>query len=142
MKRLTCLLLCLIFCFSLVGCAPGGYLNSTEGDITVSLPERTDPRLPEFTEEQKLILGRWTLTSLTIDGTEQVFENSHYTFSETGRLTAVISGRKDDGSFYFKDDVLYLWNKPVEYKIEGSTLTITDRSNKIHLLTKQEEPQE
>ncbi len=143
MKHLACILLCLLVCLSFVGCAPGGYLNSTDGDITVSLPEISDPALPEFTEEQKLILGEWKLVSITENDSVQTFDDSHYTFAETGKLTAIIEGTKDSGSFVFKEDVLYLWGNPVVYRIENDTLTISTLDNKVHLLTKVvEQPEE
>lgn len=136
MKRLVCILLCVVFCFSLAACSPGGYLNSTDGDITVSLPEKADPNLPEFTDEQKLLLGKWDLVSITEGEKVTTYTNSSYTFTETGKCLAVVGEAKDDGSFKFDGDTLHIWGKPVVYKIENDTLTITDANNKIHLLTK------
>lgn len=136
MKRLACILLCLLTIFSLVGCAPGGYLNSTDGDITVSLPDKQEATLPEFTEEQKLLLGKWELVSITQNGQTTTYTDSSYTFTEAGKCLAVVSGVNDDGSFSFTDGALYIWGKPVAYTIENDVLTITDADNKVHLLNK------
>lgn len=136
MKRLACILLCLLCCISLVSCAPGGYLTSKEGDITVSLPEKVNPSLPEFTEEQKLILGKWELVSITDDDNERTYKNSSYTFSETGTCKVILNGVKTTGKFEFVDGILNIDSKAVDYKIENDTLTITDEASKIHLLTK------
>ncbi len=136
MKRLIPVFICIILCFVLGGCAPGGYLNSTDGEITVSMPEVKDPALPEFTEEQKLILGKWDLVSITVDGTPTTYENSYYHFAETGTCTVLISGTKTDGGFKFLENSLYIDGKKVTYTIENDTLTITDEGGKIHLLTK------
>lgn len=142
MKRLVCILLCLITCLSLAACSPGGYLNSTDGDITVSLPEPKDPTLPEFTEEQKLILGKWTLVSITEGETVITPADSYYNFANTGTCTVVLDGEKATGSFKFNDGSLYIDGEKVTYVIEDDTLTITTPT-KVHLLTKAaEEPEE
>lgn len=139
MKRITAILLCLILCLALAACAPEGYLNSTDGDITVSLPEVTTPQMPEFTDEQKLILGKWNLISITTGGAVTNYTDSYYIFEETGKFTAVLNGTSDTDSFSFSDSALIIGGDAVTYTIENNTLTITTSLNKVHLLTKAED---
>lgn len=136
MKRLFGILLCLIFVFSLSACAPGGYLNSTDGGITVSLPEKTDNN-PQYSEEQKLILGKWNVVSITNAGSVTTYTDSYYHFSENGKCTVMLNGNKNDGGFSFNEQgLLVIDGSPVTYTIDGDTLTITTASGAIHLLQK------
>lgn len=136
MKRCMPLIAALLVILCLAGCAPGGYLNSTDGEIHVSLPEETTPEKPVFTEEQQALLGEWKLISITERNDIKTYTDASYTFEQDGRCTARMNGTVDKGSFYFKDDSLFIWGNLVTYTIEGDTLTITDAGNKVHLLTK------
>ena len=137
MKRIISALLILLLIFAVTGCAPSGYLNSTDGDITVSLPETINTDEFVLPEEAMVLIGKWNLDSITDGENKQTFENSYYTFYDDGNLTLVISGQKDaKQKFKFKENELYIANKPVTYTVENDTLTITTGENKIHKLTK------
>lgn len=137
MKRIISALLILLLIFAVTGCAPSGYLNSTNGDITVSLPETINTDEFVLPEEAMVLIGKWNLDSITDGENKQTFENSYYTFYDDGNLTLVISGQKDaKQKFKFKENELYIANKPVTYTVENDTLTITTGENKIHKLTK------
>ena len=137
MKRIISALLIFSLIFAVTGCAPSGYLNSTDGDITVSLPETINTDEFVLPEEAMVLIGKWNLDSITDGENKQTFENSYYTFYDDGNLTLVISGQKDaKQKFKFKENELYIANKPVTYTVENDTLTITTGENKIHKLTK------
>ena len=135
MKRLFSFLLCILLVLSLSACAPSGYLNSTDGDLNISLPERQD-NSPEFTDEQRLIIGQWKLISITNASGTVEHTDSSYTFTEKGKCIVNMKGVKTDGGFYFKDDLLYIDKAPVTYKIENDTLTITTAAGAVHILEK------
>jgi len=141
MKRILLILTVLALLVTLAGCAPSGYLNSTDGDITVSLPEFTYDDEFVLPEEGKALIGKWNLDSITINGAEQTYENSYYIFYEDGNVTLKVGDQKDTKQkFKFEENVLYIAGSPVTFVIENDTLTITTAGeNKIHKLTKMAE---
>ncbi len=138
MKHILSVLIIFALIFTVTGCAPSGYLNSTDGDITVSLPEFSYEK-GEFVipEEAKVLLGKWNLDSITDNGTEQTYENSYYIFYDDGNVTLKVGDQKDaKQNFRFEENVLYIADNPVTYTVENDILTITTSENKIHKLTK------
>lgn len=136
MRHIICILFIIAVLFTVSGCAPSGYINATDGDITVSLPEKTDENNFIMPEEAKVLLGKWNLDSITVDGNEVFYENSYYIFYDDGNVTMKVSEQKDGKKFEFKENVLYIANNPVTYTVENDTLTITTQENKTHKLTK------
>ncbi len=137
MKRIISVLIILSLIFTVTGCAPSGYLKSTDGDITVTLPENVTSEEFVLPEEAKVLIGKWNLVSITNGENAQTYENSYYKFYDDGNLTLVISGQKDaKQKFKFIENELYIANKPVTYKVENDTLTINTGEGKIHKLTK------
>lgn len=141
MKRIFLIFTVLALFITLVGCAPSGYINSTDGDITVSLPvfsyDNDEFVLPE---EGKVLIGKWNLDSITVNDTEQTYENSYYIFYDDGNVTLKVGDQKDTKQkFKFEENVLYIADRPVTYSVENDILTITTNDNKIHKLTKMAE---
>lgn len=138
MKRSIVALVIMVLLFTLTGCFQSGYIKSTDGDITVSLPEFTyNDSAFVIPEEAKVILGKWNLVSITTNGNEQTFENSYYVFYDDGNVTLKVGEQQDTKQKYkFVENKMYIANSPVTYTVENDTLTITTSENKIHKLTK------
>lgn len=137
MKRIISAFIILALIFTLAGCAPSGYINATDGDITVSLPEGVNESKFVIPEEAKILLGKWNLESISDGENEETFENSYYIFYDDGNVTLRVGEQQDTKQkFRFEENTLYIAGKPVTYTVENDTLTITTGENKIHKLTK------
>jgi hypothetical protein len=140
MKRIFLIFTVLALFITLVGCAPSGYIKSTDGDITVSLPEFNNDDEFVLPEEGKVLIGKWNLDSITINDTEQTYENSYYIFYDNGSVTLKVGDQEDTKQkFKFEENVLYISDSPVTFVAENDILTITTADNKIHKLTKMAE---
>lgn len=142
MKRLFAFLLSVSLIFCLAACAPGGYLNSTEGDLTITLPEEEEAKPIELNEPGEALIGKWELISLTTNGVEAEYGSGNYTFSEYGYLDIVIDSQNDRLSFSCRDDDVLIDGNLVEIITEGELVSIKTSNNLVHVLKKiqSEEP--
>ncbi len=150
MKRLFAILLTLSLIFCLAGCAPGGYLHSTEGDLTVTLPEPEPEKPIELNDSGRALIGEWELISLVQNGVDSPINGGTYVFSEYGILDIAIgytdgTVRSEKYPFSCVGEDIYISGDRVILTFEEDMLTITSNSE-VHLLQKivQEpaEPQE
>lgn len=141
MKRIFLILTVLALFVTLAGCAPSGYINATDGEITVSLPDTVNSDTQFIIpEEAKGLIGKWNLDSITENGVETSYENSYYIFYDDGNVTLKVGNQKDaKQKFEFKDNLLYIAEKPITFVIAEDTLTLTTAENKIHKLTRMAE---
>ncbi|MEE0945794.1 MAG: lipocalin family protein [Acutalibacteraceae bacterium] len=141
MKKFLALFFCIMFIFSLCGCGAGNYHVATEGELNVSLPEKTVED-SEISEYVKAISGKWKLVSIINDGKTETFENSYYEFRESGRIKIKLRQSTDMGTYTIDETTITIKNGNneliIKYVIDGDKLTITDQSNDVHNLVKEE----
>lgn len=139
MNRILAFLLCIAMLFALCGCGAGSYHKATDGDLTVSLPEKTDEE--KITPPEVLaLLGKWKLVSIVNDGVTTEYKDSYYEFRESGKIKIKLERNTDMGVFSVTENTITIKSGisvfNITYVLNGDTLTLTDQDNDIHNLVK------
>ncbi len=142
MNRILAFILCIAMLFALCGCGAGSYHKATEGDLTVSLPEKIDEE-KIISPEVLALAGKWKLVSLVNDGVTTEYKDSYYEFRESGRIKIKLERNTDMGSFSATENTITIKSGNsrfnITYVLNGDTLTLTDQDNDIHNLVKMTE---
>lgn len=139
MKRILTFILCIAVLFSLCGCGAGSYHKAREGDLTVSLPEKTEEE-KTVSPEVEALKGKWNLVSIINDGKTVNYNNSYYEFRESGKIKIKLEKNTDMGTFSVTDKEITIKSGNsvfnITYVLEGDTLTLTDQDNDVHNLVR------
>lgn len=141
MKRILTFILCIAMLF-LCGCGAGSYHKASEGDLTVSLPEKTESE-KTVSAEVEALKGKWTLVSIVNDGETVNYNNSYYEFRESGKVKIKLERDTAMGTFSVTDKEITIKSGNsvfnITYVLEGDTLTLTDQDNDVHNLVRVKE---
>lgn len=137
MNKVLAIILSVFLLFSLSACGGGSYHKATDGDLTVSLPEKEESKIETTVSD---VVGKWNLVSITKKGETQNYENSYYDFRESGTIKIKIGRQTDTGKYTVKDDNIIITNgrasNKIAFVLKDNTLTLTTSGGDVHILTK------
>lgn len=131
MKRILCVLFCLLFIFFVCGCEdPGEFHEASSGDVDVTVSE--EPSSSQTTVISSPILGKWTLVSITRGKGTTRYINSSYDFRESGTLKVTLDKQEQFMKYSVTGNVITIIDgatyNTVSYQLQGDVLTLTTSS--------------
>ena len=147
MKKAVVLTLLIVMLLSFCACGGNeGFLESKEGDLVVSLPEKNEEDFDLVFDgiyADSLIVGHWDLVKIVDNNKTVTYEDSYYIFDATGKYKLVVGDEARSGRFDMTADTITLSNTRLRYTLTTDTLELHTASNKVHyLVRRKEKPQQ
>lgn len=140
MKKAFCLVLVIALVFTFAGCSEKDYLKSKDGDLVVSLPEKTDRDDIDIDlfgiYSDSLIVGHWDLVKIVDNNKTVTYDDSYYIFDGTGRYKLVVGEESRSGRFDMTDTIITLSGTRLYYSLTTNTLELRTNSGKVHHLVR------
>ena len=128
MKRIFCLIFCLLLIISVSGCnkKPENVHEAHKGNINVDIDEPVSSA-PVIIESP--LLGKWTLVSIKKGASTTKYINSSYDFRDSGNLKVTLDKREDFMKYSISGNVITIVDgatiSTVTYELVGDTLYLT-----------------
>lgn len=144
MKKIAIFFVVFIFLLTLCGCYEEEFVNSGEGDLSLSLHqyETESKEETDLTKEELLFVGKWDLISAVVDGKEVVRKGDYFRFKKGGRAEFTIDGEYGELDYDFANGRIVLDSYVMDYTVKEDTITMVTKSGTKYVIKRKQEKTE